>query len=89
MKDIITGRRIRRPPFDVFGAVLGAGAVVLAIYAVVEAWQRSWVAVRVASASMILLGVLFFVVESQSRHPLLSLRTLTRPRPEDEERWKV
>jgi hypothetical protein len=83
---IPVAQKIPRAPFDVPGAVLGAATVVLAIYAIIEASHRSWVAVRIASASMILLGVLFFVVESQRRHPLLPLRILTRPRAEGAER---
>jgi len=67
-----------RPPIDVIGAVLVTGAAMLAIYAVVEAGHRSWAApaVRIASASAIVLGVLFFVAESQREHPLLPLRML-------------
>src|SRR6185312_15241941 len=62
-----SARRGPRPPIDVVGAVLVTGATMLAIYAVVEAGHRSWAApaVRIASASAIVLGVLFFVVESQ------------------------
>jgi EmrB/QacA subfamily drug resistance transporter len=72
-----SGNRMRGP-LDVAGALLVTGAVMVAIYGVVEAGHTGWSApaVRTALASALALGVLFFTVESQRPNALLPLRML-------------
>jgi EmrB/QacA subfamily drug resistance transporter len=72
------GRPERKGPIDIAGAVLVTGAAMAAIYGLVEAAQTSWAAteVRVALAGALVLTVLFFVVESLTKNPLLPLRML-------------
>jgi len=68
----------QRGSLDVAGAVLVTAAVMAAIYGVVEAGRTAWTApaVRVALASALALGVVFFAVESQRPHALLPMRVL-------------
>jgi EmrB/QacA subfamily drug resistance transporter len=68
----------RKGPIDVIGAVLVTGAVMVAIYGLVEAGRTSWTApaVRIALATAIALGVVFVTVELIQTHPLLPLRVL-------------
>ena len=70
--------RERKEPIDVLGAVLVTGAAMVAINGLVEAGHSSWdaPAVRISLAVAIVLGVLFFVVESQRPNALLPLSML-------------
>ncbi len=70
--------RGRRRTFDVAGAVTSTGALLVAIYAVVNASAAGWLSTQTISlfvVAAVLVG-LFFVIESRSAAPLVPLRLL-------------
>jgi EmrB/QacA subfamily drug resistance transporter len=73
---------VRRTSFDLAGAVAVTGALVLLVYAVVEAPSVGWTAAStiawiVVSAALL---VVFTVIEARSKAPLLPLAMLRSPR---------
>ncbi len=70
--------RGRRRTFDVAGAVTSTGALLVAIYAIVNASAAGWLSTQTISlfvVAAVLVG-LFFVIESRSAAPLVPLRLL-------------
>ncbi len=69
-------RPTRRPKgFDVAGSILATGAMLLLVYALVEAPNQGWSAARTVLelAGAGLLVVAFVIVETRSRNPVLPL----------------
>jgi EmrB/QacA subfamily drug resistance transporter len=72
-----------RARLDVAGAVLGTGAVLALVYGLLEAGESGWGSASVAGSLIlaVVLGGVFFVVESRTAEPLVPLTFLAfRPR---------
>lgn len=80
---VAESRATGRARLDVAGAALGTGAVLALVYGLLEAGESGWDSTSVAGSLIlaVVLGGVFFVVESRTAEPLVPLTFLAfRPR---------